>query len=52
VASAPAFDAVSAHILQMADALPDGIMAQFPTRFEPPDATDREASRPSRVSLP
>lgn len=29
-----AFDAVYDHILHMADALSDGIIAQFPTRFE------------------
>jgi len=36
---ARAFDAVYDHILQMADALSDGIVKQFPDKFSSPSAT-------------
>ena len=36
-----AFDAVYDHILHMADALTDGIIAQFPNKFEPTPTTSR-----------
>ena len=51
-----AFDAVYAHILKMSDALADGIIKQFPPKFEEPGsiaaAASRAAGRPSPASPP